>query len=210
MQDEYKKILELNQNLIENIQSATKYKVAGRTDMARMYLAKVRYESAQLTYQTDLVARDVAIWYQDYFILKKEDDSVAKSNTAIEDLVKKYKESYKLIAPEYKFYDSTRNQIVGPAMLIFGILFGICGLVGVVYYIRRMQKKQNSEMFGMHSSRSEKNDMMIKYYTQNPSGEAPTKFLQRISESSMVEKNNSKSDEKKPLIDAEDPTQIKS
>lgn len=138
MQDEYKKILELNQNLIENIQSATKYKVAGRTDMARMYLAKVRYESAQLTYQTDLVARDVAIWYQDYFILKKEEDSVAKSNTAIEDLVKKYKESYKLIEPEYKFYDSTRNQIVGPAMLIFGILFGICGLVGVVYYIRRM------------------------------------------------------------------------
>jgi len=69
-------------------------------------------------------------------------------------------------------------------MLIFGILFGICGLVFVVYYIKKMQKNQNKEMFGLTSSRSEKNDMMIKYYTQNEYNEAPTKFLHRISESS--------------------------
>lgn len=60
----------------------------------------------------------------------------------------------------------------------------------------------------MASSRSEKNDMMIKYYTQNEHNEAPTKFLHRISEGSGVE-NNSKPDEKKPLID-DDPNQIKS
>jgi len=55
---------------MSNIESAIKYKVSGRTDMTRMFLAKVRYEVAVVTYKTDLVARDLATWYQDYFTLK--------------------------------------------------------------------------------------------------------------------------------------------
>lgn len=186
--EEYKTVLDLDESLIEDIQTATKYKVSGRTDMARMYLAKVRYEAAKVTYQTELIGRDVATWYQDYFIFKQDEDSVTNSKKSIEALQKKYIASYEMIDKEYKFYDETRNQVVGPAMLIFGILFGIFGLVGVVYYIKRQQKEQNRDMFGMHSSRSDKNDMMIKYYTQNPKGEAPTKFLQRISEKSSLDK----------------------
>lgn len=48
--------------------------MTGRTDVTRMLLAKVRYEGAQLTYSTHLVARDLAYWYQDYFIFKEEED----------------------------------------------------------------------------------------------------------------------------------------
>ena len=187
LQNEYKQVLVLNKDLSEYIASATKYKVSGRTDMARMYLSRVRWEVSKLNYQTHLIARDIATWYQDYFILKEQTDNDAKVKESIEAQQSAYKEAFKLIDQEREKYEFTRDQIVGPAMLIFGILFSICGLVGVVYYIRRMQKHQNKEMFGLNSSRSDKNDMMIKYYTQNPDGEEPTRFLQRLQESNFFQ-----------------------
>jgi len=70
LQTEYKVVLDLSANLMSNIESAIKYKVSGRTDVTRMYLAKVRYELAVVTYKTHLVARDLATWYQDYFTFK--------------------------------------------------------------------------------------------------------------------------------------------
>ena len=142
-----------------------------------MYLAKVRYQLAVITYETHLIARDLAVWYEDYFIFKGDDQNAKKAATVANNQIKLYKEAFKQIDIEYKFYDQTRNETVGPAMLIFGLLFGFIGLIGVIYYIKTMQKKQNTQMFGLQSSRSEKNDMMIKFYTQNPDGEAPTKFL---------------------------------
>lgn len=50
-----------------------------------MLLAKVRYEATQVTYNTHLVARDLAFWYQDYFIFKKETDKAKEAKKAIDD-----------------------------------------------------------------------------------------------------------------------------
>ena len=60
-------------------------------------------------------------------------------------------------------------------------------------------------MFGLQSSRAEKNDMMIKFYTQNPDNEAPTKFLQRLSEASMTQASQKDNDYQKVLDDLEEP-----
>ena len=59
----YKKIIEGNLALVDNIESAINYKISGRADIARMFIAKVRYEAAQITYTTHLIARDIAVWY---------------------------------------------------------------------------------------------------------------------------------------------------
>ena len=41
------------------------------------------------------------------------------------------------------------QDIVGPGMLIVGIFFGVLGVFGIIYYIRKVRKGQDSAMFGL-------------------------------------------------------------
>jgi hypothetical protein len=93
--------------------------------------SKIRYES-------HVVGRDVTIWYQDYFSLKK--DSSKAPATIIKKEIGKFEESYNEIAKEQELYKKMDDLVVGPGMLIAGILLGVLGVIGVVYYIKRSTK----------------------------------------------------------------------
>lgn len=57
------------------------------------------------------------------------------------------------------------KDVVGPAMLIVTILLSIICFAGLIYYIKKMRKAQDREVFGISSMYSEKNDRMQSYYT---------------------------------------------
>lgn len=42
-----------------------------------------------------------------------------------------------------------REEVVGPYMLVLGILFGIIGVGGVVYWIKKSTKATDKEVFGL-------------------------------------------------------------
>ena len=79
--------------------------------------------------------------------------------------MKLFEESYNKIAVEEALYMKMAEEVVGPIMLIFGILLGIAGVGGVVYWIKKKTKATDKEVFGLQSSHFEKNDMMVKFYT---------------------------------------------
>lgn len=66
------KILKNNKEMLEDIESASAYKLSARTDMTKMKIAKVRYQQSENAYQAHLIARDLATWYEDYFIFKND------------------------------------------------------------------------------------------------------------------------------------------
>lgn len=91
----------------------------------------------------------------------------------------KFKETYEEIAKEEELYKKMDDLVVGPGMLIAGMILGVLGVIGVVYYIKRSSKATDKEVFGLQSSHYEKNDMMVKYYTQNDGNEEPGEFIKR-------------------------------
>ena len=97
------------------------------------------------------------------------------------------------------------EEVVGPYMLIFGILLGIMGVVGVIYWIKKQTKATDKEVFGLQSSHFEKNDMMVKFYTQNQTGEDPAQFLKRQNSA-----RNRQEDLRKPLVNNDSENQINS
>ena len=124
--------------LVKAVKNAQEYIVSGRVDLARMYLAKTRLEGAKMRYDSHVVGRDLLYWYQDYF--SKEDDSSDAPGKIILKENKLFAKSYNEIAKEEKLYKIEDGLVVGPGMLIAGILLGILGVFGVVYYIKRSTK----------------------------------------------------------------------
>jgi hypothetical protein len=43
----------------------------------------VRYEAAKIAYKENLVARNMAMWYQDYFIFKEDNNNAQKAEKVI-------------------------------------------------------------------------------------------------------------------------------
>lgn len=149
--------------------------------MSRMYLAKSRWLESESTFEFHVIARDIATWYQDYFRFSDSiTDTNDKAKDAINQQVQLYNDAFQKIAPAFQFYQNMKNEVVGPAMLIFGIILGIIGVAAVIYWIKKMRAEQDSAMFGMQSSTAERNDMMMRYYTQNSTEQSPSKFFQRI------------------------------
>ena len=97
------------------------------------------------------------------------------------------------------------DEVVGPYMLIFGILLGIMGVGGVIYWIKKQTMATDKEVFGLQSSHFEKNDMMVKFYTQNQTGEDPAQFLKRQNSA-----RNRQEDLRKPLVNNDSENQINS
>ena len=79
--------------------------------------------------------------------------------------MKLLEESYGTISVEHALFMKMAEEVVGPYMLIIGILLGIGGVFGVVYWIKKNTKATDQEVFGLQSSSYEKNDMMVKFYT---------------------------------------------
>ena len=177
LQDAHLAHLKKYDALVKALKSAQEYIVAGRADLARMYLAETRLWGAKIRYDSHLVGRDLVYWYQDYFI--KEDDSTTAPAKIIAKENKKFKTDYEKIAVEKKVYDKMFELVVGPGMLIAGILLGVIGVCGVVYWIKRKTKATDQEVFGLQSSHYEKNDMMVRFYTQNQEGDDPTEFFKK-------------------------------
>ena len=57
-------------SLIDNLKRANQFKVSGRSDMSKLFLAKSKLDVAKVTYDYHVLARDFAMWYQDYFVMK--------------------------------------------------------------------------------------------------------------------------------------------
>lgn len=70
--------------LVDNLEEAAKYKVSGRVDMSRMYLAKSRWLESESTFEFHVIARDIATWYQDYF---RFSDSITDTNDKAKDAI---------------------------------------------------------------------------------------------------------------------------
>jgi len=51
-------------------------------------------------------------------------------------------------------------------MLIVTIFLSIICFGGLIYYIKKMRKQQDKEVFGITSMYSERNDRMSSYYIQ--------------------------------------------
>lgn len=67
LQDKHLTYIKSLDDLISNLEEAAKYKVSGRVDAARMYLAKCRWLESKSTFAYHVLARDINTWYQDYF-----------------------------------------------------------------------------------------------------------------------------------------------
>lgn len=57
--------------------------MSGRLDVTRAFVSKVRYEAARIAYKENLVARNMAMWYQDYFIFKEDNNNAQKAEKVI-------------------------------------------------------------------------------------------------------------------------------
>lgn len=168
--------------------------------MTRMYLANARHQVTQLNFKFHVHSYDIAIWYQDFFNFKGMGSDGPEK--VIDQEKQLFTDAFPLIAPAGTFYEEMKKDIVGPAMLIIGILLGTIGVGVLIYYIRKMRKSQDQEMFGLESSSFEKNNMMVKYYTQGNEAESPTKFMARnLTESALLAEQERKEEQHEPLID---------
>lgn len=105
LQDNHLALIDEYKSLIKSLRSANEYKVSGRIDRTRKDLAASLLTAAQLNFTTNLLSRDLAVWYQDYSILKEDDDLTKVAQKVIDAATEEYKASFAEIAPLKKLYD---------------------------------------------------------------------------------------------------------
>lgn len=89
LQDKHLELMKLYFELQGNLVSVSEHKVSGRLDLTRMFLAKAKWQGNDCIFQTYLLARDIATWYQDYQIFMGETDTTASENV-IKEQIKGY------------------------------------------------------------------------------------------------------------------------
>lgn len=126
------------------------------------------------------MSRDITWWYKDYFLMVEEESvDDEKIEALLTEQKNLYKSTVEKVEPAKKVYKLTMKDVVGPWTLIITIFMSIICFAGLMYYIKKMRKQQDKEVFGITSMYSEKNDRMQSYYTSKAAGETPTQFLKR-------------------------------
>ena len=160
-----------------------------------MNLANAKWLGANGIYQMHLLSRDILYWFEDYFILTKEKNVKVKS--IIDAQINLYKESYEDIEPAKALYVQTEKDVVGPMMLIITIFLSIICFGGLIYYIKKMRKQQDKEVFGITSIYSEKNDRMSSYYIQKAQNETPSMYMKRQLQEQLASKEQEQEEDRK-------------
>jgi len=105
--------------------------------MQKVYLAKSLYQLANMQFQTYQTAASLAISIVDMSTWQGKKDLNKAGTIVANDQTLKAKKVFSLVGTAKKFYIKMENEKNGPWMLVIGLIFGIGGVIGVIYWIKK-------------------------------------------------------------------------